>query len=362
MGLCYLDEPDTDDSVPDDSLPDDPGFFSFFVTSRVALQDLSGSEFGFGGDLSYGETGPGAGLRGADIICAEISERSMPGASAKQWRAFLSVHAGEDGEQVDAIDRIGDGPWYDRIGRLVAPSPADLLHTRPQNGDAEISDDLPNENGVPNSEVDPGIDTANERNHHILTGSTVDGTLYPARCIKESHGSGLVGECMDSCFETGGESIEYYVCENCELPIEDDEVLGEFCGAACEGVDGYTSDCEAPVNSTCNDWTLSEPDPSQSQPRVGLSWPRDDRTIDQDWNSWWNVGGCCTGWIHRRWAGRGRGGSARLLRRLLLLLRWSPDASCPARLVVGLRPGGHGAARHGVLGGRGPARRRRLPA
>ena len=35
--------------------------------------------------------GPGAGLRGADIICAEIAERSMPGASAKQWRAFLSA-------------------------------------------------------------------------------------------------------------------------------------------------------------------------------------------------------------------------------------------------------------------------------
>ena len=284
-GRCYFDG-------AGDSGADELDLFSFFVTSRVAMQDLSGSEFAFGGDLSFGETGPGAGLRGADKICAEIAERSMPGASAKQWRAFLSVEADENGEQLDAIDRIGDGPWYDRIGRLVAPTSEDLKHTRPENGDGEIAGDLPNENGVPNSEVDPGVNTANERNHHILTGSNVDGTLYPARCIDESHQLGTVGECVSTCVETGGESIEYYVCDNCELPIQDSDMLDEFCGAACNGVDGYLLDCESPVNSTCNDWTLAEPDPSQSKPRVGLSWPRDDRSIDQDWNSWWNVGGC----------------------------------------------------------------------
>ena len=38
----------------------------------------------------------------------------MPGAGQKPWRAFLSATAGEDGKQVNAIDRIGDGPWYDR--------------------------------------------------------------------------------------------------------------------------------------------------------------------------------------------------------------------------------------------------------
>src|SRR5688572_16941556 len=62
--------------------------FSFFVTSLQALRELSGSQNGFGGDLSYGETGAGAGLRGADKLCAAIAERSMPGASAKPWRAF----------------------------------------------------------------------------------------------------------------------------------------------------------------------------------------------------------------------------------------------------------------------------------
>jgi hypothetical protein len=36
------------------------------------MQALSGNEAGFGVDLRYGETGPGAGLRGADKICTEI--------------------------------------------------------------------------------------------------------------------------------------------------------------------------------------------------------------------------------------------------------------------------------------------------
>ncbi len=279
-------------SGSDGSTEEGLGLFSFFVTSRVALQDLSGSEYGFGGDLRYGETGPGAGLRGADLICGEVAERSMPGASAKQWRAFLSASEGEDGEQVDAIDRIGEGPWYDRIGRLVAPSRADLLHTRPQNGDPEIADDLPNENGVPNSEVDPGADTAGERNHHTLTGSKPDGTMYPARCIEESEDAGLIEACVRECKDTGGLSIEHYVCDNCELPIEDMRLLDEFCQSACEGIDGYLTDCEAPVNSHCNSWTTAEGNPSESMPRVGLSWPREDRTVDQEWLSWWSVGGC----------------------------------------------------------------------
>ena len=52
------------------------GHFSFFVTSVGAMKRLSGNALGFGGDLRYGETGDGAGLRGADKICATIAETS----------------------------------------------------------------------------------------------------------------------------------------------------------------------------------------------------------------------------------------------------------------------------------------------
>ena len=111
---------DGDETQVDGDAGDLP-LFSFFVTSLAALRDLSGSQNGFGGDLRYGETGAGAGLRGADKICAAIAERSMPGSSVKQWRAFLSATDDGSGNQVNAIDRIGEGPWYDRLGRMLAP-------------------------------------------------------------------------------------------------------------------------------------------------------------------------------------------------------------------------------------------------
>ncbi len=154
-------------------IPTEP--FSFFVTSMRAMQELSGSQDGFGGDLRFGEQGPGAGLRGADKICAAIAEESMPGSSAKGWRAFLSVTADENGQPVDAIDRVGAGPWYDRLGRLVAMTPADLANERPLGGDPAIADDLPNEDGVPNHQPDPLMDPVD--NHDTLTGSNQQGRL-----------------------------------------------------------------------------------------------------------------------------------------------------------------------------------------
>jgi hypothetical protein len=157
----------------------------FFVTSLAALQALSGSAVGFGGDLRYGETGPGAGLRGADKLCAAIAELSLPGSSSKQWRAFLSADVGEDGGVVNAIDRVGDGPWYDRLGRVVSMQKIDLLSTRPLTAAAAIKNDLPNEDGVPNHRPDvtqPAVD-----NHDTLTGSNSQGQRYTAAGIISSN-------------------------------------------------------------------------------------------------------------------------------------------------------------------------------
>ncbi len=102
----------------------------------------------------------------------------MPGSAAKQWRAFLSAAAGEDGAPVHAIDRIGEGPWYDRLGRVVAQQKADLLHDRPLGADPAIVDDLPNESGIPNKQPDPNL--PEEDNHHALTGSDAQGRLFGA--------------------------------------------------------------------------------------------------------------------------------------------------------------------------------------
>lgn len=151
--------------------------FSFFVTSLRALRELSGSQNGFGGDLRYGETGPGAGLRGADKLCAAIAERSMPGASAKGWKAFLCAADDGSGNPVHAIDRIGNGPWYDRLGRLFANNKSELLNTRPINADPAIKNDFPNEDGVPNHNPDG---TGQVDNHDMITGCNAQGRLYSA--------------------------------------------------------------------------------------------------------------------------------------------------------------------------------------
>jgi hypothetical protein len=158
-----------DDASGDDASAPALEKFSFFVTSLSALRELSKSQSGFGGDLRFGETGDGAGLRGADKICATIAETSMPGATAKRWRAFLSTST------IDAKDRIGQGPWYDRKGRLLAESLTALLKERPEGAATEIANDFPNELGVSNHNPDG---TGNVDNHDTLTGTNDQGTLY----------------------------------------------------------------------------------------------------------------------------------------------------------------------------------------
>lgn len=168
----------TSDAASDSPADAATARFSFFVTSLQAMRRLSNSDNGFGGDLRFGETGPGAGLRGADKICATIAESSLSGVGQKQWRAFLSVVADETGARVNAVDRIGEGPWYDRQGRKVALRKADLLYDRPSSADAAIQNDLPNEDGVPNHAPDPSQGQVNNRS--TLTGSNDQGVLYGA--------------------------------------------------------------------------------------------------------------------------------------------------------------------------------------
>jgi hypothetical protein len=136
--------------------------FSFFVTSLDAIRAVSGKMDGFGGDLRFGEA---TGLAGADKICTTIAEKAVPGAGAKGWRAFLSTTT------VNAIDRVGSGPWYDRIGRLVSQNTQGLLGTRPA-GDAAVAADLPNETGVPNR---AGTGTGMDDNHDTITGTNTSG-------------------------------------------------------------------------------------------------------------------------------------------------------------------------------------------
>jgi hypothetical protein len=130
--------------------------FSFFVTSLEAIVRESKSDKGFGGNLG--------GLAGADAICTRIAEAAVPGSGAKGWRAFLSTTT------VNAIERIGSGPWYDRNDKLVASNTAGLLQERPA-GETTVND-LPNELGLPNR---AGTGTGMDDNHDTITASNTQG-------------------------------------------------------------------------------------------------------------------------------------------------------------------------------------------
>jgi hypothetical protein len=166
--------------------------FSFFATSLAAVRRVSGSPNGFGGDLRFGKPD---GLSGADEICRVIADYAYPGAGCKQWRAFLSVTKGPAGTPVNAIDRVGEGPWYDRVGRVFAMNKAGLTATRPTGADPAIINDFPNEDGVPNHA--PDADGKQVDNHDFITGSDEMGKVYS---------SGLSGTCQDwtSAVGTGG--------------------------------------------------------------------------------------------------------------------------------------------------------------
>jgi len=134
------------------------GEFSFFVTSLETMRTQSGNQDGFGGDLG--------GLSGADQICQRAA--AEVGFGHRTWRAFLSVTNGPDGGPVNAIDRVGAGPWFDRNRRLVATGREGLLGIRPD-GDERTINDLPDEHGVPLSILGDA--------HDILTGSDGLGRL-----------------------------------------------------------------------------------------------------------------------------------------------------------------------------------------
>ncbi|MGC4114737.1 MAG: hypothetical protein QM765_09035 [Myxococcales bacterium] len=146
-----------------------PANFSFFVMSLQAIKELSGSEEGFGGDLG--------GLAGADQKCQVTAEKV---GSCKTWRAFLSVTDDGTGRAVHAIDRIGDGPWYDVNGHLLASDKAGLLQVRPT-GDTTVVWTSGYQQWPFNQCLTTELGNCNHSygdTHDTLTGSNRSGQLY----------------------------------------------------------------------------------------------------------------------------------------------------------------------------------------
>jgi hypothetical protein len=132
---CSDSDEDDDDTETGELNPS----LSFFVTSQG-----SGAN---GGNLG--------GLAGADAMCESLA--AAVGAGSREWRAYLST------DTVDAISRIGDGPWYNQALEEVASDVADLMTNGISNGNPQL---IVDETGT----AAPGMQ------HDILTGSLADGT------------------------------------------------------------------------------------------------------------------------------------------------------------------------------------------
>ena len=124
---------------------------TFFVT---------GSGSGKGADLG--------GLEGADQHCQQLAQTA--GAGNRTWRAYLSNQAADGQPTVNARDRIGDGPWQNAKGVVIAKD-VDELHG---NNNLSKQTALTEKGEVVNGRGD------SPNKHDALTGSQPDGRAFPA--------------------------------------------------------------------------------------------------------------------------------------------------------------------------------------
>ena len=147
---------------------------TFFVTS-VGV--------GNGADLG--------GLDGADKHCQALAEAAD--AKGKTWRAYLSTQAKDGEPAVSAKDRIGEGPWHNAKGVVIAAN-LDSLHY--DNSNIHYAGAL-NEYG---NTINSGGMGNSPNQHDMLTGSNMDGTAISSDKDKtcsnwtnSGEGSAIVG-------------------------------------------------------------------------------------------------------------------------------------------------------------------------
>jgi hypothetical protein len=124
---------------------------TFFVTSVGS---------GKGADLG--------GLAGADQHCQNLAQAA--GAGNRAWRAYLSTASTAGAPGVNAIDRIGRGPWQNAKGVVIATD-IENLHGR---NNITKQTNLTEKGTVVNGRGD----TPNT--HDVLTGSQRNGLAFPA--------------------------------------------------------------------------------------------------------------------------------------------------------------------------------------
>jgi hypothetical protein len=123
--------------------------------------------------VPVGDGGNLGGVAGADRHCQNLAQAA--GAGGRTWHAYLSTAAAGTTAPVNARDRIGNGPWFNAKGAIIAWNVADLHGDFNRDRNSINKEFALNEKGLP---VNGRGDTPNQ--HDILTGS-------------DSHGRTLLG-------------------------------------------------------------------------------------------------------------------------------------------------------------------------
>ncbi|MFL2855352.1 MAG: hypothetical protein ACJZ8E_03070 [Pseudohongiellaceae bacterium] len=133
----------------------------------VAQQDEEPPEMGFFvTSVGLGDGGNLGGLAGADAHCNALASTA---GSSRTWAAYLST---QGPGAVSARERIGEGPWANANGLVMATS-VESLHYDNSNFNWTFSLDENGNQWASRIDGDPDFTV-----HDVLTGTQIDGTAF----------------------------------------------------------------------------------------------------------------------------------------------------------------------------------------
>ena len=178
------------------------------ATSGMALtmvtlqaQDDEPPEMGvFITSVGLGDGGNLGGLEGADAHCQQLAANA--GLGYRSWHAYLST---QGADAVNARDRIGEGPWANANGLVMATS-VDNLHFDNSNFNWTFMLDENGNQFASRIDGDPDF-----TEHDVLTGTQIDGTAFTdgsdmtcSNWTSNDEGSARVGHADRYSFTTPG--------------------------------------------------------------------------------------------------------------------------------------------------------------
>jgi hypothetical protein len=133
------------------------------VSGHAQQQQQQQSDMGFFVTSGIGRSADLGGLAGADQLCQSLAQAA--GAGAKTWHAYLST---QGAGAVNARDRIGQGPWKNSKGVVIASNLSELHGTNNLTKQTALTEKGAIVAGVGEDPV----------THDVLTGSRSDGTAF----------------------------------------------------------------------------------------------------------------------------------------------------------------------------------------